>query len=58
MTEEELRDYQMWTLEDLRDYLMEVNKIQDPNWLDNYLRPTFKKAFIHSVKMSEKSFWK
>ncbi len=28
--------------------------IKDPNWLDNYLRPAFKKAFIHLVKMTNK----
>jgi len=39
-------------------YLFESGKITDPNWLANYLRPQFQKAFIHTVRMSEKSFWK
>lgn len=58
MTEEELRNYQMWSLERLRDYLLESGKITDPNWLDNYLRPQFRQAFVHIVRMTAGSFWK
>jgi len=57
MTEEQLRDYQMWTFEDLAEYLYESGKVTDPNWLDNYLRPTFYEAFIHTVRMSAHAFW-
>jgi len=57
-TEAELRDYQMWTLPELEDYLVESGKVTDPNWLTNTLRPQFQKAFVHTVRMSEKSFWK
>jgi len=57
-TEAELRDYQMWTLPELEAYLFESGKVTDPNWLANYLRPQFQRAFIHTVRMSEKSFWK
>jgi hypothetical protein len=53
MTESELRDYQMWTLEDLAQYLISTAKVNDTAWLDNYLRPAFKKAFIHIVRMAE-----
>jgi len=58
MTEEELRDYHIWKFEKLQDYLLETGKISDPNWLENYLRPQFKKAMIHLIKMSSGSFWK
>jgi len=58
MTEDELRDYQMWTMEELQAYLLETGKIQDQNWLDNYLRPKFREAFIHIARMAEKSFYK
>mmetsp|Transcript_34259 Transcript_34259/g.30990 ORF Transcript_34259/g.30990 Transcript_34259/m.30990 type:complete len:206 (-) Transcript_34259:420-1037(-) len=51
MNEEELRDYQMWTMEELQTYLLEVGIIKDPNWLDNYLRPQFKKAFMYLSRM-------
>ena len=32
--------------------------ISDPNWLENYLRPSFKKAFIHLVRMARDGFYK
>jgi len=54
---QELREYQMWTFEKLSKYLLEAGKISDPNWLDNYLRPAFKQAFIHTVRMSGYAFW-
>jgi len=57
MTEQELRDYQMWTFEDLSAYLLKSGKIKDENWLDNYLRPSFYQAFIHTVRMSAHAFW-
>jgi len=57
MTEEELRDYQMWTYEDLAEYLLKAGKIKDSNWLNNYLRPNFYEAFIHIVRMSAHAFW-
>jgi len=58
MTEEELRDYHIWKFEKLQDYLLKTGKINDTNWLENSLRPQFKKAIIHLVKMSSSSFWK
>jgi len=32
--------------------------IKDTNWLDEYLRPEFKKAMVHLVRMAGKSFVK
>jgi len=58
MNETELRDYQMWSLEDLQEHLLSVGKISDPNWLNNYLKPKFKEAFIHIVRMTSGAFWK
>jgi len=58
MTEEQLREYQMWSMEQLSEYLNKIGKVKDPNWLDNYLRPKFQEAFIHTVRMSEGSFLK
>jgi hypothetical protein len=57
MNEEQLRDYQMWTFERLADYLYKAGKVKDPKWLDNYLRPTFYQAFIHTARMSAHAFW-
>ena len=53
MDYKQLRDFQMKTLEDLQEYLLEIGKITDKNWLDNYLRPEFKRAFMSMAKMSE-----
>jgi len=58
MTEDELRNYQMWSLERLEAYLLASGKIKDPNWLNNYLRPKFREAFVHALRMSAASFWK
>jgi len=58
MNEEELRNYQMWTFERLHDYLYQTGKVKDPKWLDNYLRPKFREAFVHILKMTAHAFWK
>lgn len=57
MNAEQLKNYQMWTFEKLKDYLLSVKKIDDPQWIDTYLRPSFYKAFIHSSRMSAHAFW-
>jgi len=58
MNEQELRDYQMWMMEDLQDYLLKTKKIKDDKWLENELRPKFQEAYIHLARMAEKSFYK
>jgi len=58
MTEKQLRDYHIWNFQELEDYLVESGKTNDPNWLDNTLRPQFRKAMIHAVKMASEFFWK
>jgi len=54
---QELREYQMWTFEKLAKYLLDSGKITDPNWLDTYLRPAFRQAFIHTARMSGYAVW-
>lgn len=56
MTEEDLKIAQQWSFERLQNYLLETGVISDPNWLDNYLRPEFKKAMIHLIRMSYHTF--
>jgi len=58
MNETQLREYQLWTLPELQEYLLEIKKIDDPNWLVNYLRPQFQTAMIHVIRMSQKLFFK
>jgi len=55
---QELREYQMWTFERLANYLLETGKVKDSKWLDNYLRPAFRQAFIHTIRMTGHAFWK
>jgi len=58
MDEESLKIAQQWSFERLKDYLLQTGKITDPNWLDNYLRPEFKKAMIHLLRLSAHKFHK
>jgi len=58
MTEKELQEYILWNFDRLQAYLLDSGKIPDPNWLDNYLRPAFHKAYIHLIRMSGASFSK
>ena len=55
-TEEELKLDQQWTFKGLEKYLLDSGKITDPNWLDNYLRPQFKLAFIHLIRLARHSY--
>jgi tubulin polyglutamylase TTLL1 len=57
MDEEEVRHAQRWSFERLQNYLLEKRLISDPNWLDNYLRPEFKKAYIHLIRMAFKKYF-
>jgi len=54
MTADELREFQMKTLDELGDYVNEIKKVNDTNWVDNYLRPEFERAFLSTAKMIEK----
>ena len=71
MTAEEAEDYGLWNQEKLKDYLLQTvnnsssslislsqGKIQDPEWINNFLRPAFHKAMIHLVRMTAPSLWK
>jgi len=58
MTEEQLRAYKMWTLEQFQDYLIRTEKINDKDWLNNYLRPKFKQALVHIARMAEQFLFK
>ena len=58
MTEAELKDFHLWNFQRLENYLYDNNVVTDRNWLDNYLRPEFRKALAHLVRMSQDSFKK
>lgn len=58
MTAEELKDYHLWTYEELETYLLENNKTTNKNWLKEELRPGIQKVFIHLIRMTSNYFWK
>ena len=58
MTPEQIQEHTCWFLEDFHRYLMEHNIIRDPNWLDNHLRPEFKKVMVHLIRMAQSGFFK
>jgi len=55
---EEVKEDYIWNFTRLQDYLLEKGYTNDPEWLDNYLRPQFKKAMIHLIRMSQHGFVK
>ena len=58
MDEEALKIAQQWSFDTLLEYLIDTKVVSDPNWLDNYLRPEFKKAMVHLIRMGQHSFLK
>jgi len=58
MNETELMEYHLWNFTQLENYLLKNGKTHDKKWLENELRPQFKKAFVHVVKMAQDSLWK
>lgn len=58
MNETELRNFQMWSLDTMQKYLLEQGVVKDKDWVNTYLRPEFKRALIHLIRMSQHSFLK
>jgi len=44
---------QMKNFGQLQAHLMERDKIQDKNWINNYLKPQMQKAMVHIMRMSK-----
>jgi len=55
-TEEELMNQAFWSMPKLGKFLYDNKNVSDPNWLENYLRPEFKRAMIHLIRMSQATF--
>jgi len=49
---------QMWDFPRFQEYLLKAGVVKDPNWLENYLRPEFKKACIHLLRSVQHKFRK
>jgi hypothetical protein len=56
MTEDQIKDYSIWTFNDLQKHLLETKKVNDTHWVDNYLRKELQKALIHAVRLSKSGF--
>ena len=54
----EMLEDQMWDFPRFQEYLLKAGVVSDPNWLDNYLRPEFKKACIHLLRSVQDKFRK
>jgi len=55
-TEEELMNQAFWSMPKLNDFLYETGVVNTTDWLDTYLRPEFKRAMIHLIRMSQSTF--
>jgi len=55
-SEAELRNDAIWSMEKLQAYLLEHKIINDPHWLENYLRPEIKKMMVHLIRMAQGPF--
>jgi len=55
-TREDLMGQVFWMMPQLEKYLLETGVVTDPNWLENYLRPEYKKAYIHLIRMASFGF--
>jgi len=58
MTEQELRDFQMWNFTRFQNYLMNAKIVKDENWLDNNLRMQMKRAMVHLARMVNPKLYK
>jgi len=58
MTEEELRNFQMWNFTRLQNYLLSTGKIKDDTWLDTHLRFHLQQQMAHIGRMTQGPFLK
>lgn len=56
MDVDDVKHAQQWDFPRLLEYLLDEGIVEDPNWLDNYLRPEFKKAMIHLLRSSQDKY--
>jgi len=57
MSYKEIQEYTSWLFKRFEAYLLEQGKVQDPDWLNNYLRPQFKKVMAHLMRMAGGGFF-
>jgi len=57
MNNTEIQEYSTWHFDKLQDYLLERGMIDNDKWLDEYLRPQFKKVMVHLIRMSQDGYF-
>ena len=47
---------QMWNYTRFAEHMLETGKVDDENWLDDFVRPEMKKSMLHLVRMHYEKF--
>jgi len=58
MTKAEMVEANIWSFERVQAKLIEMGKIDDPDWLNNHLRPQIKRLFTHLLRSTGAYFYK
>jgi len=56
MNSSEIQEYTYWELDKVGKYLYDNGIVRDKDWVNNYLRPQFKRVMIHLVRMGQSRF--
>ena len=54
---EDMKGQQLRFMSEFQDYMIAEGYTSDPEWLDNYLRPLFKKALAHLLRMTSEKWY-
>jgi len=57
-TDAQIQNHTYWPLERFNTWINEKGIVNDPDWLNNYLRPEFMKVKIHLIRMAQSGFFK
>ena len=52
LNEDQLHNHEIWTFDNLQNYLYLTGKINNTNWLNIYLRQEIKKSMIHILRVT------
>ena len=56
MNENKIKITRQWSFERLQEYLIEAGIVTDPKYIENHLKPQFKRAMIHLLRSSASAF--
>jgi hypothetical protein len=52
----EAMNEQMWNYERFQQHMIDIGKVKDDTWLDDYVRPTMKRSMLHLTRMHYEKF--